>query len=224
MRKRLSYLFPVRIKDYFSKHSGKLEISLVDGKKVLDTASSNYSYGSLQRILEYGLRQIGFDEKTQTILLLGLGGGSFIQTVRGPFKSDAHITAVEIDQDIIDIAHNEFDIGSYGNIRIVHADAMDFVAGCREKFDLVVVDIFIIDTVPDAFTRPFFLEKINSLLNPEGKLLFNLIKETTPDGLTKQMKDCLRDADSRTWKIDGVERTNILILHKKGAARKPVLQ
>ena len=85
-------------KKYTSKISGELEINLVGGKKVLDTKSSNYSYGSLQKLLHIGLEEINFDDIVQNVLVLGMGGGSIVETIRIDFKSKAFIELVEIDE------------------------------------------------------------------------------------------------------------------------------
>ena len=90
MKRILSYLYPIQLKKYYSPINGKIEVKLIDGKKILDTQKSNFSYGSLQRILRYGLKKIDFNMDTDRILVLGLGGGSIIQTIREEFNSNAY--------------------------------------------------------------------------------------------------------------------------------------
>ncbi len=55
--------------------------------KVLSSSHANYSYGALQRVLEYGLKQIDMRD-VKNILLLGLGGGSVIETLRRDLEFD----------------------------------------------------------------------------------------------------------------------------------------
>lgn len=50
IKKIFSYFYPIRLKLLESAINGPIEINLVDGRKTLDTKSSNYSYGSLQLI------------------------------------------------------------------------------------------------------------------------------------------------------------------------------
>ena len=47
MRKILSYIFPLRLKNYSSEINGQLEINVIHGRKTLDNATCNLSYGSL---------------------------------------------------------------------------------------------------------------------------------------------------------------------------------
>ena len=80
LKKLISYIFPITRK-VESEYSGSLELTVFNGKKVLDTLNTNYSYGSLQRVLNYSMDQLELD-KTNNVLILGLGGGSVIQTLR----------------------------------------------------------------------------------------------------------------------------------------------
>ncbi len=68
-----------------SKYSDTLEITWYNGKKHLNTKNANYSYGSLQAILKFGLEKIEL-KHMNSILLLGLGGGSVIETLRQDFN------------------------------------------------------------------------------------------------------------------------------------------
>src|SRR5690606_27955279 len=124
MAKLLSYLYPIT-KKIQSEFSGLVEITWYNGKKHLNTKNANYSYGSLQRILKFGLEHLDLN-KINSVLLLGLGGGSVVQTLRNDYSYSKPITAVDIDPVIIDIARNEFQLEEDGHLKIVCADALDF--------------------------------------------------------------------------------------------------
>ena len=119
MKKLLSYLFPITLKKVNSEINGKLEVNLINGKKTLDTPTSNYSYGALQKVLHKGLSIIKFDSNVKKVLVLGLGAGSIIDTIRNDFKSAAYIELIENDPEVIKIAKDEFgkysiNFGIYG--------------------------------------------------------------------------------------------------------------
>ena len=107
--KLFSYFYPL-IRKIPSEHSGALEISVWQGHKTLNSANANYSYGSLQRILTFALSQVDFSG-VGNVLLLGLGGGSVIPTLRATHGFQGPITAVDIDAAVIRIAQDEFGIG-----------------------------------------------------------------------------------------------------------------
>ena len=134
MKKLLSYIIPLT-KKRISDFSGTLEITLINGNKVLDSVNANYSYGSLQQILEYGITkaEINFENIGQ-LLILGLGGGSVIKSLREKFRYLNKIDAVEIDQKIIAIAQKEFDIKSSDYLNIINEDAFSFVFNCCQYY------------------------------------------------------------------------------------------
>src|SRR6478672_9530558 len=99
--KFFSYFIPINVYTKNSSISKSLEVTWNNGQLVLDSKNTNYSYGSLQRILRKGLKYIGFERirKFDSILVLGVAGGSVIQTLVDEIKFKGKITGVEIDKD-----------------------------------------------------------------------------------------------------------------------------
>ena len=100
---RLLSFFYLITRKINSDYNGTLEITWYNGKKQLNTKNANYSYGLLQKILKIGLQKIDL-RPSKNILLLGLGGGSVIKTLRDDFDYQQYITAIDIDPVIINIA------------------------------------------------------------------------------------------------------------------------
>jgi spermidine synthase len=210
LKKLISYIYPVT-KKIPSQYSGKLELTTINGKKVLDTLNTNYSYGSLQRVLKYSIDQINL-EQTKNTLILGLGGGSVIQTLRDDKKMDSHITAVEIDQIIIDIAASEFDITSNGNTDIICDDAWNFVMTDKHSYDLIIIDLFIDNEVPSKFLELKFWKNILCHLKNGGDVIFNTLCDPKTD-LTS-IKEKLKRRNIAFEIHRYVEKTNkVLIAH-----------
>ncbi|MDO7136622.1 spermidine synthase [Algibacter lectus] len=173
MKKILSYIWPITAKTIDSDTNGKLQITYYNGKKMLNTKDANYSYGSLQKILEYALSKIEFDN-VKHVLILGLGGGSVISSLRKKFDFNGYIQAVDIDEKIITIAKNDFDIHTAHNLTISKYDAYKFVKKNNKKHDLIIIDLFINNEVPDQFYSVIFCENISKLVNENGYFIFNL--------------------------------------------------
>ena len=167
-----SYFWPFS-RRYYSEINGELEVSSFQGRKVLNSKNANYSYGPLQEVLEYGLSKIDL-EPVRKVLILGLGGGSAIESLRKKFRFKYPITAVEIDPEMIRIARKEFRINTYTNLEIVNADALQYAAKTREKFDLILIDLFIDTRVPQFFYEEIFCGNISRILTPKGVFLFNM--------------------------------------------------
>jgi spermidine synthase len=175
IRKLFSYFIPINIYKKKSAVSKTLEVTWNNGELVLDSKSTNYSYGSLQRILRKGLKYIGFERirNFESILVLGVAGGSVIKTLVDEIKFKGKITGVEIDATVIDIANRYFELDKIQNLEIVIDDAFEFVLKTKLKYDLIIIDIFEDTSMPNFLFQDFFINRINSLLNLNGFILFN---------------------------------------------------
>ena len=175
IKRLLSFLFPVKIHQKKSVYSKNLEVTWNNGYLVLDSENTNYSFGSLQRVLKKGLKYIGYEriQNFNSILVLGVAGGSVIETLKNEVKFQGKITGVEIDADVIELAKKYFGLGSYNNVSIVNDDAFEFVLKTKEKYDLIIIDIFQDTTMPNFLFEDFFINRINFLLNVNGFILFN---------------------------------------------------
>ena len=76
-----------------------------------------------------------------SLLILGLGGGSAARLARA-LAPRARIVGVEIDPRVVALARRWFGLGELG-LEVVRADAEGFLAGCRERFDAVLEDVFV---------------------------------------------------------------------------------
>jgi len=175
IQKLFSYFIPIKIFKKKSARSKVIEVTWANGELVLDSENTNYSYGSLQRILRYGLRNIGYQNilKMNHILLLGVAGGSVIKTLVDEIEYKGKITGVEIDTDIIQIANEYFKLNEIGQLEIVIDDAFEFVLKTTQKYDLIIIDIFEDTHMPNFLFESFFSNRICSILNKKGFILFN---------------------------------------------------
>lgn len=175
LQKFLSYFIPIVIYKKNSAMSQSLEVTWNNGELVLDSKNTNYSYGSLQRILRKGLKYIGFERirNFESVLILGVAGGSVIKTLVDEIKFKGKITGVEIDESVIEIANRYFQLNEIKNLEIVIDDAFEFVLKTKLKYDLIIIDIFQDTTMPNFLFEDFFINRINSLLNLNGFILFN---------------------------------------------------
>lgn len=202
-------IWPVR-KRYYSTVSGALEINWLNGKKVLDSKNANYSYGSLQRVLKFGLNHCIFDRSAH-ILLLGMGGGSVIETLRKDFLHAGKITAVETDAVMIDLAEKEFGVSPDNGLDIVHNDAFLFIEKDSGMYDLIIIDIFIDNRVPANVFSETFWSGLIKRLNLHGNVLFNagLLSENhlSVQPLINKLKHCIQFK-----KAAGVEGANLVLV------------
>lgn len=203
MKRLLSYIYPVT-KIIDSKFSGQLEVTWYKGKKHLNSENANYSYGALQRILKFGLHKIEL-AKVDSVLLLGLGGGSVIQTLRNDFNYSKHIEAVEIDPVIIEIAKTEFGIIENEYLKIHCIDALNFVKENTKHFDLIIIDLYIDLDVPDPFLSIAFWDRVLSLKSSKGTILFNAsVKNSSQD----KIEILISYLKSKVYKVEVHNKVN----------------
>ena len=218
LKKLLSYIYPIRIKTLPSERSNSLEITMVNGKLLLDSKHTNYSYGSLQKVLNKGLAHIGKNiiSKCEHILILGVAGGSIIQTLKNEYKTNAQIDAVEIDYEIIELAKTYFNLTSYTNLNIIIDDASKYIKTTKKSYDLIIVDIFNDNRMPDFLFEDNFWKLIYKKLNNNGLCLFNsMISLKDIDAKNEQLKDTFKALFVDTTEIVANQKHNKLFILKK---------
>jgi len=218
IKRLLSYFYPVKIFSQKSALSQTLEITWSNGDLVMDSLNTNYSYGSLQRILKLGLKNIGFAKikQMQHILVLGVAGGSVIKTLVDEIEFKGKITAVEIDSEIITIANRFFKLNEIPQLEIVIDDAFEFVLKTTEKYDLIIVDIFQDTKMPNFLFESFFIDRICLLLKNKGNILFNTMLLNEADNLrNKKLIANFKKQSFAIKTIPRVEQHNELIIIEK---------
>lgn len=158
----------------------------------MDTAHTNYSYGSLEDVLNYGLDFVPLED-VKSVLLLGMGGGCIISSLKNRYNCHAPVTAIELNPMLIDIAAKEFEVKPSKDLQIIQADAYDYILQTQDSFDLTIIDIFIDLHVPEAFYKPEFWEAMTRVVKLNGFVLFNTgidLTEEQVNNFLDQLPDC----------------------------------
>ncbi|QKJ63700.1 spermidine synthase [Flavobacterium sp. M31R6] len=209
MRKLLSYIIPIKIFKTKSTLSKTIEVTWANGELVLDSENTNYSYGSLQRILRKGLKHFGFERiaKMDNALVLGVAGGSVIKTLVDEIHFEGKITGVDIDPDIIKIANEYFKLHEIKNLNIIIDDAFEFVLKTKDRYDLIIIDIFQDTTMPNFLFEKFFINRICFLLKSKGVVLFNTMCLTAGDNFRNQ--NLIKELNDNNYKIQSIPRVEV---------------
>lgn len=218
-KKIISYLFPINIYTKTSSISKTIEVTLHNGELVLDANSVNYSYGSLQRALRVGLKQIGFEriQDMNDILVLGVAGGSVIKTLVDEIGYKGQIKGVELDPEIIAVAHRYFGLDNISTLEIVIADAKEFVQKETQTYDLIIIDVFEDHVMPGFLFQRAFADKVLDLLLPHGSILFNTLNTSSEDLQRNEVYKELFDLSQvKITTLTGIEGQNeLLVISKK---------
>lgn len=215
LKKIFSYIFPLTVFKQKSNISQTLEVTWVNGELVLDSKNTNYSYGSLQRILKKGLKFIGYQriQSMNHILVLGVAGGSVIKTLSNEIHYKGKIIGVEIDENIIKIANQYFQLDQIENLEIVIDDAFEFVLKTKEKYDLIIIDIFQDTTMPSFLFETFFTDRLCLLLNSKGFILFNtMLLNEKQKQLNRNFFNAFETSKYKVTELHKLEEFNELIV------------
>ena len=174
-----SYLWGIKLQTYSSKLNGDLELWLINNQKVLNSAHANQSFDSMHRIFQKVFRETAIQNREiKNVLLLGLGCGSIPTILFEELNLNCEIIAVDHDKTMLQIANDHFNIYRFKNLEIHIDDALKYVDECKIGFDLIIVDLFYDDQVPQQFLEINFIKKISALLNSKGLLIFNMITQS----------------------------------------------
>ncbi|MEL6659280.1 MAG: fused MFS/spermidine synthase [Bacteroidota bacterium] len=179
----LSYLTELHIESASSEYNPHLYVSLYKGRYQLSTANAVYSFGDLYTNFSRIFERWNWDKfSPNRVLLLGLGLGSIPVILETQHQRLCQFTAVEIDEEVVDLAYRYVLEDLESPIEMITTDAALVVPQLTPaSFDLICVDIFDDDVVPAAFEETAFLEQAASLLRKGGVLLFNRLAANTAD-------------------------------------------
>ena len=184
----------------------------------LDTAHVNYSFGELHKSFQelFGKIEIA-DVDPKSVLILGFGSGSIASILQNEYKLNCKITGVEIDPEIIALGHRFFGTGAYANLTILNVDAFLFMQKNQDKYDLVVVDLYLDMEVPAQAETPEFAFQLKNALSGNGQLVFNKYIYNEGSGqsaaaLRKTLNEIF--ADIKTYKTGHDQMNNMFVCRK----------
>ncbi|NWY53876.1 MET13 protein, partial [Chionis minor] len=124
------------------------------------------------------------------VLVVGLGGGSLPLFIHDYF-SQAHVAVVEIDPSMLEVATRWFGFSQGDRMQVHVSDGLDYVAklategtvlqSIPAQYDTIMFDVDSKDLTvgmscpPPAFVEKPFLQKVKTILKPEGVFVLNLV-------------------------------------------------
>lgn len=184
----LSYLFEIHIESAPSKINPHLYVCLSRGRYQLGTKNAVYSYGDLYNNYHTAFSRLNWQSLPERcrVLLLGVGLGSIPYMLENNFGKTFSYTGVEIDDHVLYLA-NKYVLSGLRSPMVVHqADAFRFMQLNNEQFDVICMDVFLDDDVPQQFESPEFLDMLRRGLSAQGVLLYNCLAQTDRDVVQTQ--------------------------------------
>ncbi len=160
------YFFPQILKRFHSKINTQIELVIFSGSLRLDMGNLTQSGEVIEKIWNKAFNDLLPSQfNPETILILGFGAGSAARLISRRWPN-AQITGVEIDPTVIKIAKEHFLADQIPNLKIINADAVEFINNCSLKTDnwsLILVDCYLGDQFPQKLESKKFINRLTSL-------------------------------------------------------------
>lgn len=117
-----------------------------------------------------------FQPRPKRVALIGLGGGSLVKFCYHRMPG-THMTAVELDPDVIAFRDTFFVPPDNERLQIVTGDGAEFVASTEKGLDVLLVDAFDKTGFAPALANREFFENAYAKLAGNGVLVINLAGE-----------------------------------------------
>lgn len=146
------------------------------GTKVLNSVEGNQSFGALHRVWQAVFAHLRLNQRPpRHVLLLGLGGGSVPAILREELAIAAPITAIELDPGMVQLARMHFALDRHRNLEVILGDATIQVHALRDRYDLVVVDLFADLDLARGVDSRAFLHGLRDRCAENGVVCFNTV-------------------------------------------------
>jgi len=143
-------------------------------------------YGARQSVVKIGdpdhlelpyirtaLLSLALVDEPKRVLVVGLGGGTIPSFLHRHFPQ-ATIDAVDIDPDVVEVARKFFEFREDDRLRAHVADGRKFIEECTQPYDVIILDAYGSDSIPEHLATAEFLQATRRALTPQGIAVGNI--------------------------------------------------
>ena len=106
------------------------------------------------------------------VLVLGNGTGTYATMMKDYLHCECDITAVEIDQRIIDLSYEYFQMNK--DVKVICDDGRNYIARDNNIYDIILVDAYSSISAPFHMTTTEFFTLVKDHLNEDGIMMMNV--------------------------------------------------
>jgi spermidine synthase len=150
------------------------------------------------------------EPQPKTVAILGLAGGTAAREYIAAFGDQVQITGVEIDPDIIDVAHRYFHLNE-PNVHPVVADARYWLDTQAGHYDIMVLDAYRQPYIPFHLTTREFFTEVRNHLNPGGVAVVNAGRTASDFRLVDAIASTMAAVYPSVFLVDVPEFANTLV-------------
>ena len=155
---------------------------------------------------------LSFSGELDNALIVGMGGGVFSNLLANNIL-DIEIDAIEINPVVVEAAKAYFGVTETKKYKIHIQDAADYIESNKQHYDIILLDAYSGDGIPNHLTTKSFFKKVADRLNPGGVVVANF--GLSSPRLYLQLADRLREAVGSTRCLHGKEESNLVVIATK---------
>lgn len=121
------------------------------------------------------LGSLYLNPQPRSVLIIGLGGGTLPRALVKALP-DVAIDVVEIDPAVVSVAKKYFGFATGDRVHVIEMDGRVYVKRAireQRRYDLIMLDAFDHEYIPEHLLTQEFLQEVQSLLAPGGVLAAN---------------------------------------------------
>jgi len=156
-----------------NKYNGKIEVVKgIEGTRIIVGGLSQSGW-LVKRVWKDALKKIKkLMPEIDNVLILGLGGGSIAELLQEYWPTSRKV-GLDIDQDMVELGKKHLKLSEVQNLEVVIADTTKWISKNKEKFDLILVDLYRGGDIPEEFKKNDFIKKVQKNLKPGSIAAFN---------------------------------------------------
>jgi spermidine synthase len=148
--------------------------------------------------------------RPKDVAILGLAGGTAARQYSAAYGDSVQITGVEIDPDIVDVAHRYFHLDE-SNVHPVVADARYWLDTQAAQYDVIVMDAYRQPYIPFHLTTREFFSEVRDHLRPGGVAVVNAGRTKSDYRLVDALASTMAAVYPTVFLVDVPEFSNTLI-------------
>lgn len=207
MKRYLNSLIPRTIEVVDSPLNGRIEVVQFLNQPRIIVNKMIQSGGMVKTIWQKGVKRLeSLKLNIQTVLILGLGGGTVAKLISRSFPQ-AQITGIEIDPLMINLGKKYFALNKIKGLKIINKDALRAVSNLPKiggNYCLIIVDLYLGASFPSRAETKDFLDELKQLVSPQGRIVFNRLfyqeKKKETEKFIKKLDHSFSDIELvRAW-------------------------
>jgi len=130
------------------------------------------------------------DFDINNVLNLGLGAGNYPKIINREYG--VNVDNVEINEKMVEIAHDYFNLTFSDSIKVYVDDARAFLQDSSKKYDLISIDVFLHNQsgyiIPEHLVTKEFFTVVKNHLDSNGAMVMNFVGDKNGEFLTSEYK------------------------------------